>query len=937
MLRLATPRALSLVFCLLWIWGGAKPCGATDSTEREIVLTGDDFQVRSWLSEDGLPGNVVRSVRQSSDGYLWVATAEGIVRFDGLRFHGFSGDPDRELSRLPARRIFTTKDGTVWVATAHGGLLRWHDGKLRRVLAGMDWPNFPEVTQVMLGENASFHILRGEEIWRWDPTMDTPLQVRQPEDSLRVAFAENLARAAENGRTTPGNPLPSLRDRRGVRWQGQPGGGLAFRTAEGSPWIQLPGFSDRIGELYLDRDDTVWAACETGGLRQILRKRVRMLGREHGLSDSSVLAIKQRDDGAWWISPRSGGLELFANGSARRIPLALGPVERPVSALFEDRGNRLWVATRDGAVFSQEEDSFEAVAGTLAHLSKVNAICQTEDGTLWFGGSNGLQAWDGTRLVRPRESDGVPRQTVSALASGDDDILWIGYSRGMVVRGKRGNFRTLTLVNEASRQPISCLLPAPGETCWVATLGAGLLYFDGKGWRRFTTDDGLPDDRITWLLFQRDQPDWLWVATLGGIARVSASQLAGGQRPGWLRLDRGDGLKTRECSGGFQPAGWQALDGSIHFPTSQGIARLHPREMDTVSSPPLVSLESCRVNGTQIPVNGDAMVAGPGRVSLEFRYTALSFLSPQSLRFRVRLKGLEEEWRDLGNTRSVSFESVPAGRYRFEVMAVNGEGLASIVPAGLELRVLPYFWETSFFKVCIGLALLALATGSGWGLARLRLKRRLARLRERQAQEAERSRIARDLHDDLGATLTGLVLQAELAAEETGHAPTSGPLSGLAASARRAVGALDEIVWAANPKHDSVTSLVNYLAANGIEMLGAAGITLGLDIPPDLPEIPLEPERRHALYLACREAFHNIVKHSGAKEATLSIGLEGDKLAITISDRGRGFDTAAVTPGDGLDNMHRRLEPLGGTCTIRSADGAGTRVHLRLPVHPNAS
>jgi signal transduction histidine kinase len=208
----------------------------------------------------------------------------------------------------------------------------------------------------------------------------------------------------------------------------------------------------------------------------------------------------------------------------------------------------------------------------------------------------------------------------------------------------------------------------------------------------------------------------------------------------------------------------------------------------------------------------------------------------------------------------------------------------------------------------------------------------MAALEVQHAREAERSRIARDLHDDLGASLTEISMLASVTAEETAAAPVRGLLEEIAGKAHTVVGALDEIVWAVNPRHDTLASLADYLAAFAGEFLGAAGVTLRLELPRGVPASEVDTERRHALLLAVREALNNVVKHSGAREVRLRFFLPTGAIVVEVEDNGKGFDTALVREGEGIGNLHSRLAALGGACEITSTLGSGTKVALRLPL-----
>jgi signal transduction histidine kinase len=273
------------------------------------------------------------------------------------------------------------------------------------------------------------------------------------------------------------------------------------------------------------------------------------------------------------------------------------------------------------------------------------------------------------------------------------------------------------------------------------------------------------------------------------------------------------------------------------------------------------------------------------------------------------------------------------GSYRFEMRAANGDGVWNESAASLPVEVLPYFWEAPWFRrIAAGIFAIA-AIGMGWTVARARTRRQLAALEAQNAREHERARIARDLHDDLGASLTEISLMAQLAAEEqTDSALPREALPEIAAKAQFVVGTLDEIVWAVNPRHDTLNSLAEYLGAFAGEFLEAAGITLRLDIPRGLPSIVLDAERRHNVFLAAREALNNAVKHSGASEIALQLRADEKNMIITISDNGRGFDSTPEPRGEGARNISTRLTQMGGVCTIDSAIGKGTKIRFTVPL-----
>ena len=419
------------------------------------------------------------------------------------------------------------------------------------------------------------------------------------------------------------------------------------------------------------------------------------------------------------------------------------------------------------------------------------------------------------------------------------------------------------------------------------------------------------------------------------VDKSELTEIAEGHRTrtNTLAFNRSDGMISRECMGHFQPAGWRRHDGSICFPTVHGLAVVRPDRIALTDVVPPVVIEQCRANGRPLDVTNAAWRIGPGRSSLEFRYAALSFTAPEKVRFRIRLEGLEDEWQDVGDQSRVTYESVPPGRYRFHVLAASGDGIWNDTGAAMAVEVMPHFWETLWFRASVTLIGVGLVAGVFSSIARSRMNRRLLSLRIDMARQTERMRIARDLHDDLGAKLTEISLLAGLATDdrvEPHHRRNA--LPEIATKAHALACSLDEVVWAVNPSHDTVTSLADYLAGFSAEFLAAAGITARFDFARDIPAVALDQTQRHSLFLAVREALNNVVKHAGAREVWLRLRLDDKLLLLVIQDDGCGFNPTATPTGNGMKNMSARLRDFRGSFRIESEPGVGTSVHLSVPI-----
>jgi signal transduction histidine kinase len=390
-----------------------------------------------------------------------------------------------------------------------------------------------------------------------------------------------------------------------------------------------------------------------------------------------------------------------------------------------------------------------------------------------------------------------------------------------------------------------------------------------------------------------------------------------------------------ELSGTTQPAGCRTADGRLWFATGKGLAAVQPSGVRANTQPPPVLIEEVLVDGVALnAAPGESLQVPPGGRRFEFRYTGLSLTNPGRVGFRHRLLGLHEDWYDSENRRSAVYAQLGPGRYQFQVKARNADGVWTEGGATLAVLVQPQFWQTWWFRVGAWVGSVA-AVGLGVALiVRQRSRRRLAVLERQRALEQERGRIARDIHDDLGSSLTRIVMLSESA--RSGIDPpeqVASHLDEINQTSRELTVRMSEIVWAVNPEHDTLDSFATFAGNHARTFLQRAGVRCRLDVPVALPALPLDSAVRHQLFLAFKEAVHNAVRHAGATCVGIVLAIGDGQLTLAVQDDGRGFDPrSSAGRGHGLANMARRLGDLGGECTVDSAPGRGCTVRLRVPL-----
>jgi signal transduction histidine kinase len=431
-----------------------------------------------------------------------------------------------------------------------------------------------------------------------------------------------------------------------------------------------------------------------------------------------------------------------------------------------------------------------------------------------------------------------------------------------------------------------------------------------------------------------------WIASAAGIFRVDQAGLEAcldgtAERVHPVPYGREEGLPSLSCAEAVQPAAIHRSNGEMTFATSFGAVTLSPRLVATRQTDIPTIIEECFADDRPLPLHEPVRIPA-GTRELRFRYGGINFSRPELTRFRTRVVGHSEQWQERGGEHALSLGRLPPGDYRLEVAAAEAHQPWSARPASLAFFVAPAFWQHAAFRAA-GLV----AAGAGalgllrWRAAR-RMRRRMQHLESESVLQRERARIARDMHDEMGARLTEIMILSELARKEV-QAQGSvcpPPVQKLQQVARNAVCAMDEIVWALNPRHDTLPNTLEYLAEFATEFLGTAGIRCRQDFPAAPADLPLSGDFRHGLFLVVKEALNNIVKHAAASEATIRATVAGRELQMVVEDNGRGLpETIASALSSGLINIRERLRELHGTCEVSSRAGEGTRLvmHFRLP------
>ncbi len=714
--------------------------------------------------------------------------------------------------------------------------------------------------------------------------------------------------------------------------------------------------SNWIRTVCEDMEGNLWLGAGSNGLFKVSQTKFRQVVAPDGWKGATVLTAMPSDENGFWIGTEGAGIyKLSSEGKWSDFGIRSGLNNLYVWSLAQTKDGALYAGTWGDGIFKLNDTGFSKSQGLARLKTPVPALLGSRRGGLWVGSRSGLGYFDGEAISWIQSDESSRIRDVRTLLETDKGVLWFGSNGDGLGRLEDGSVHQYTEKDGLVSNFVQCMYLDDNGALWIGTKSKAICRFKNGRFSSVDTAKGLIDDNICAIL--GDGNGYLWMSSHGGIFRVNMTLLdscADGRIPRVECISYGidDGLPSMVATGSLQPNAFKTKDGRLVFATERGLAIVNPAAIKPNPLPPPVVIESVRVDDTLINVENafsGPLVLEPGQRRIEFTYTGLSFTAPERVRFKRRLEGLESQWIDARGERTALYSYIPPGKYVFRVIASNNNNVWNTEGCSLAVVVLPYFWETLWFKL---LSLLFLLISSGAiirALVRKRMQRKLFELERLNAIEMERSRIARDMHDDLGAQLTRITMLSETTFKDLGDpAKTGSGLRKIYDTARSVTGPMDEIVGAVNPKHDSRHSLVTYFENFAHEVLEAAGIRCRLDLPVEFPSWRPSSEVRHNLFLAFKEALNNAVRHSGADTVTVALEVGKDDCRLTVSDNGRGLrnepqenevsrEQGRVASGNGIANMSERMSRIGGTCEVRNLPGEGCVVSFIVPVHLSES
>ena len=740
------------------------------------------YHVRSWSTTDGLPNNKVFAILQSSSGYVWLATQEGLVRFDGERFTTFDSKNTPAFPHSEIIALFEDKDSVLWISTIRGmvryrkgqfsavpfdstvapffaktflidhkgnflvgtrdGMLQVVDGRITQcsAMSALTSLSINAVVedldgQVWIGTDKGLKKLNGTTVedvnWKgMSLNQAVTCVLFDQNQTLWVGTNEGIY-VARRGAYNRCEKVPELsgedvrtlcQDRFGSVWIGTGADGL-FRCTSGKVehFSTADGLSaDYIISLFEDREGNLWAGTFFNGVNELWRGKFETYSVTEGLSGPMVRAIVEDEKaGTVWIGTETG-LSRLKSGQVVSYTSKNGLAHNHIRSLYLDRRGILWLGTMAGV---SRFDGKRFVNYTLRDgLSYESARAITEDfqGHIWIGyAGNGIDRLVDGKFVNML-NEGIPHIQIRVIYRGKNETMWVGTKLGLI-RWKDGHTKIYSK-QDGLNYDIFALYEDADRALWIGSYGDGLFRFkDGKT-TRITSQNGLYDNSVYQIL--EDDQQNLWMSSNRGIFRTSKKELndfADGKIPRVSSINYGtlDGMRSSECNGNSQPAGLRTKDGRLWFPTTNGVAIINPAAIPLNMVPPEVTIEDLKVDSVSIDVQNPAEIA-PGYGHLEIRYAGLSFTVPEGMVFKFKLDGFDKDWRNAGSRRVAYYTNIRPGMYVFRVLARNTDGYWSKDGAALSIVLRPYFYQTTWFlALCALMLIMFLILLYRWRVAQL--------------------------------------------------------------------------------------------------------------------------------------------------------------------------------------------------------------------------
>jgi ligand-binding sensor domain-containing protein/signal transduction histidine kinase len=972
----AITSLLKLFACLLIIY---LPVFGLDPT-----IPINKYKHEVWSSREGLPQNSVKAIIQTRDGYLWLGTNNGLARFDGKTFTVFDNESSPSINSTYINALLEDGEGALWIGT-NNGLYKMRSKKFTYYHKREGLP-VPIVRSLSLSRDGTIWIgtwgggvstVRNGQISAFRPDLINNLVNSvycSEDDSVWIGTEDGLYRVigekviryrVEDGFKSK-RISALIEDQRGGMWIGTGEGALSyFKDGKFTNYTSKDGLSSKaIASLHIDRDGTLWVGTWGDGLSKFYNGRFQSLNVEDNLIDSTILAIYEDREGSLWVGSTRDGLYHFKDAQFITYTQKDGLSGNSVTTVYESKDGTVWIGGSNGTLTRLKDNQFTSYSWKDGLMGDtITSIGEDKEGNIWISSNSGIVRFKDGNFSIYTDKLGLQGEKVYAIYRDREDGLWFGankiyrfkneghnlYTKDGWIPTEHPNFfkedlegklwigsDTLNYIKDGkiSKDIISIGCSAihidQDNTLWVGTWDFGLYRVKDEKLTQYSTKDGLPSNGIFQVL--EDNSGNLWMSSNKGIFRVSKKEL-NDYADGKIRAinavhyNENDGLLSSVCYGGSYPAGYKTRDGKLWFPTNKGVAVIDPNKIRVNSVPPPVYIEQVLIDKQIIDLSRKVEIE-PGKGELEFHYTGLSYLVPERVKFKYRLEGFDQDWIDAGTRRTAYYTNIPSGDYTFKVIACNNDGIWNQEGTTFNFRMKPHFYQTYWFYTgCFAMLGLSL-----YSLHLLRLRQIRMRF---DAITAERSRIARDIHDTLAQDIGGIL--ALLGAIKTNLYNSPHEADRQLDRVRHVASYIMEetrrFIWDLRPISLEDKNFINILSDIIHQTARDRSIEISFQVYGEMQPTSALVETN--LLKIGQELITNAVKYSQAEQIKVELHYTKEIIRLDIRDDGCGFDdkSIATTSGHfGLLGIKERVEQIQGSLTIDTAPGQGTSIKIEIPI-----
>jgi len=925
----------------------------------------DGQYISLYTTENGLIDNRVTCLLNDGAGNIWVGTEKGLSFFDGSKFIGYSeneGLPKNFISYLK-----NDKQGNIWIAYQQGGISKF-DGQYISTYSTKEGLPCDFVGTISQDREGSIWVGTNLGVARFDGKSFHPFLSN--EYHLQTVYS-------------------IVEDRKGNIWLGSTFYGLTkYDGQHCTHYDSKDGLSDNsIMSMMLDSDDNLWIATRNGGINKFDGNTFQVYNMEDGLSENKTLDVFEDNEKNKWIATLGGGLNKLNEGEFFQIIKQQDIGNSRVRCISEDKKGSIWLGTEKGEIYQYQHPVLTKYALGNNEINGFRTMLVTKKGDLWFGESDGnnlyqykhsqficynaIQRKTGfLSLLEDREGaiwvgtsregiarifgdtvtyfgnkEGFPVTRVLAIFQDKKGNIWIGTEGSGLIKYNNAAFTVYTAKQGLMTESISSIVEDAKGNIWLGTLGAGICCFTGKEFIYYTNKQGLCNNEV-WSI-KEDSLHQIWVGTDKGLS-VLVPSVSNTYPYSIASFGLQDGLKATDFN-----LNSVCIDNNnaIWWGTGKWLPVRKTAAINTSTTPFALSIRHIAINDTiqnfrnkakqmQSFVSADTPLPYqniPSKLSLaynqnnlSFYFTAIQWVAPHAIKYSYRLLGWDDSWSSFSHETIAQYRNLPPDKYEFQVVA-NGQSQITTSPVSFYFTINPPWWFSWWFKTIVVFFLLGLAFFIARFFYRHQLQKQNAILEKKLALQFERQRIAAEMHDDIGAGLSGIRLLTEITKNKLTDKKTSDELKKIHEQVGNISTRMREVIWSLDTSNDYLPNLVEYIVKQARMMMEHYNGVFTYKASSEIPMVQVGGETRRHIYLTVKEALHNVIKHSKADKVNMAILYADNSLRIIISDNGIGviMNDPGQQSGNGIRNMKERMTAVNGS--INYIHKNGLTIELSIP------